>query len=226
MNYMNKLNGSSCLFNKKPKKLIFLLHGYGDHADNFIHLAEQLNDKIIEGNFFAPNAPFEVPQYPSGRQWFNPYPNGIHFNEVGPEEKKVMKQECESSIHLLQKYIDSLCLINKLSYKDCFIVGFSQGAMIAYELGNHINKTLAGCIMLSGRILSSNKLADQIFVKTPLLIVHGDKDEIVPSKYYTEACEIAKLNKFSFEGYLIGEEGHTISLKTLELVQKFIKKYM
>ena len=98
--------------------------------------------------------------------------------------------------------------------------------MIAYELGNHINKTLAGCILLSGRILSSRELAKQTFVKTPLLIVHGDQDDVVPSKHYTEACEFAKLNKFSFESYLIGGEGHTISLKTLKLVQKFIKKYM
>ncbi len=226
MHYMNNLNGPSYLFNKKPKKLIFLLHGYGDNADNFIPLAEQLNDNNIDGNFFAPNAPFEVPQYTLGRQWFNPYPKGMHFNEVGPEEKKVMKQECESSIKQLQEYIDGLCLINKLSYKDCFLIGFSQGAMIAYEFGNHINKKLAGCIMLSGRILSSNKLANQNFVNTPLLIIHGDKDDVVPSKYYTEACEIAKLNKLSFESYLIGGEGHSISLKTLELVKKFIIKYM
>ena len=75
------------------KNAIILLHGYGDHADNFIPLAEHLNDNIIEGNFFAPNAPFEVPQYPLGRQWFNPYPNGIHFNEVGIKEKQIMKKE-------------------------------------------------------------------------------------------------------------------------------------
>ncbi len=226
MSYMNKLSGPSCLYNNKPRKLIILLHGYGDHADNFIHLAGQLNDKIIEGNFFAPNAPFEVPQYPLGRQWFNPYPNGIHYDEAGPKEKYVMKEECETSTQKLKEYIDELCLINELSYQDCFIVGFSQGAMIAYELGNHIDKKLAGCIMLSGRILSPKKSANYTFVKTPLLIVHGDKDDVVSSKYYTEACEIAKSNKFSFENYLISGESHTISLKMLELIQKFMKKYM
>ena len=39
---MKKLDGRSIVFNKKPKKLIFLLHGYGDNADNFIPLAELL----------------------------------------------------------------------------------------------------------------------------------------------------------------------------------------
>ena len=105
MNYMNKLNGSSCLFNKKPKKLIFLLHGYGDHADNFIHLAEQLNDKIIEGNFFAPNAPSTVPQYPIGRQWFDIYPNGIPMIEAGPREKEILEQDCLASLNLLKNFL-------------------------------------------------------------------------------------------------------------------------
>ena len=60
MNSINKLDGPSYLFHKKPRKLIFLLHGYGDYADNFIPLAEYLNDKFIEGNFFAPNDHFPV----------------------------------------------------------------------------------------------------------------------------------------------------------------------
>ena len=93
MNYIDKLEGPSFIFNKKPKKLIFLLHGYGDNAENFIPLAKYLNDSTMEANFFAPNAPFNVPQYPTGRQWFNPYPNGIHYNEVGPKEKEIMKMK-------------------------------------------------------------------------------------------------------------------------------------
>ena len=105
MNNINKLYGSSFLFNKKPKKLIFLLHGYGDSAENFIPLANYLNFSHLEANFFAPNATFPIPQYPLGRQWFNPYPNGTHYNEAGPEEKAIMKHECKESIKQLEKYI-------------------------------------------------------------------------------------------------------------------------
>ena len=32
------LNGPSISKNDKPKKLIFMLHGYGDNAANFMHL--------------------------------------------------------------------------------------------------------------------------------------------------------------------------------------------
>ena len=98
---MNQLNGSSILFSKKPEKLIFLLHGYGDNAENFLPLARFLNSNNLDINFFAPNAPTIVPQYSSGRQWFNPYPNGTHYNEAGEAEKITMQNECLESIKLL-----------------------------------------------------------------------------------------------------------------------------
>ena len=223
---MKKLDGPSLLFSKKPKKLIILLHGYGDHSENFIPLANYLNDNYIEVNFFAPNAPFTVPQYPSGRQWFDPYPNGKHYNEAGPKEKAIMQKECEVSIKCLEEYISNLCFLNKLYLEDCFIIGFSQGAMIAYELGKYMKSRLAGCVMLSGRILSSIKLEKNPFTKTPLMIIHGNNDEVVNPKYFEEACEIAKLNRFLCEQYLIEDDGHTISTKTLQLVKNFIKKYV
>ena len=103
MNNKKPLNGPYFEFTTNPKKLVFLLHGYGDNAENFIPLAKYLNDGKLEVNFFAPNASSIVQQYPSGRQWFNPYPNGIHYNEAGPEEKAIMKQECETSIKLLKE---------------------------------------------------------------------------------------------------------------------------
>ena len=39
MNNIDILKGTSFFPNSNPKKLIFLLHGYGDNAENFIHVA-------------------------------------------------------------------------------------------------------------------------------------------------------------------------------------------
>ena len=152
------LDGSSLLFFEKPQKLIILLHGYGDNAENFILLTKYFNDNNLKANYYAPNAPSSLAEYPSGRQWFNPYPNGIHYNEAGQNEKAIMKQECKTSIRMLEKYINKLLSLNNLSYQDCFLIGFSQGAMIAFELGNFMRKKFTGCTMLSGRVLSDYKL--------------------------------------------------------------------
>ena len=118
---MNKLDDHSLLLCKQPKKLIFFLHGYGDNAENFISLATYLNNNNLEVNYFAPNAPFTVSQNPLGRQWFNPYPNGVHYNEIGPEEKTIMQNEINESIKKLGEYINNICLLNNLSPNDCFL---------------------------------------------------------------------------------------------------------
>ena len=98
--------------------------------------------------------------------------------------------------------------------------------MIAYELGSFIKKTFSGCVMLSGRVLSPQNLGSNIFIKTPLLIIHGDRDDVVNPQFFKEACQITKSNGFIVEEYLMKGEGHTITSKTLQLVQNFLKKYV
>lgn len=223
MNQVNELYGPSFEPIKYPKKLVFLLHGYGDNGNNFINLAQNLYDSSVKINFFAPSASSNIPQYPDGRQWFNLYPNGIYFKEAGPTEKEIMKKDYLKSVKELDQYITKCCLNYNLSYQDCFILGFSQGAMIAFEFCSYLNKAFAGCIMLSGRILSSEN-DKSFFVKTPLLIIHGDKDEVVPPYHFKEACNILNTGGFLYESHLIKDEGHLVSSEILQLVKNFIKK--
>ena len=163
MNNKTPLNGPCFESSEKPEKLVFLLHGYGDNAENFIPLATHLYEPEFNINFYAPNAPSSIPQYPAGRQWFDLYPNGINFNDAGSVEKEILKQDCLSSLNLIKGYISNLCKKYKLTHKDCFIIGFSQGAMMAFEFGKYVNNTFAGCVLLSGRILPSEDHKKKIF---------------------------------------------------------------
>ena len=224
MNRKKILTGPSFEVKNNPEKFVFLLHGYGDNGENFISLSENLYVSSSNISFFAPNAPSSVPQYPIGRQWFDIYPNGINFNEAGPKEKEILKQDCLASLNLLKNYIDALCLKHHLTYKDCFIIGFSQGAMMAFELGKYINQIFAGCVLLSGRILPSKNHNKSPFIKTPIIIAHGDQDSVINPKYFDEACNILNKEGFLFESSLLKGEPHTISSEMLHLVQNFLKK--
>ena len=224
MNRNKILTGPSFEVKKNPEKFVFLLHGYGDNGENFISLSENLYVSSSNISFFAPNAPSSVPQYPIGRQWFDIYPNGIPMIEAGPREKEILEQDCLASLNLLKNYIDALCLKHQLTYKDCFIIGFSQGAMMAFELGKYINQIFAGCVLLSGRILPSENHNKSPFIKTPIMIAHGDQDSVIIPKHFYEACNILNNDGFFFESSLIKDEGHTISSEMHHLVQNFLKK--
>ena len=218
------LSGPSFEPSKYPKKLVFLLHGYGDNADNFINIASELYTKDLDINFFVPNAPSNVPQYPEGKQWFDLYPNGISFDKAGPDEIRILEEDCLSSANLIKNYILNICNKYKLSLSDVFIIGFSQGAMMTFEVGKLIDSILAGAILLSGRILPSKNYKKELFAKTPLFISHGDQDLVLQPKYFVEACKILEKEGYSYESHLLSNEGHNISIKAIHLVKNFIKK--
>ena len=224
MNNKKPLNGPSFESTDNPEKLVFLLHGYGDNGENFIPLAKYLYDPKLNINFFAPNAPSVVPQYSLGRQWFNLYPNGINYTEAGPKEKEILKQDCFSSLNLIKNYIIKICSKYQLTFKDCFIIGFSQGAMMTFELGRYIDNLFSGCVMLSGRIILSENHEKKSFLKTPIMIIHGDKDIVMEPKYFFEACKILQNQGFLFESHLMKGEGHSISPEILKLTKDFIQK--
>ena len=56
------------------------------------------------------------------------------------------------------------------------------------------------------------------------MVVHGDQDNILEPKYFFETCEILDNYGYQYEKYLNQDETHTISLKTINLIKKFIKK--
>jgi len=207
-----------------PKKLVFMLHGYGDNADNFIYVAKELHNTESRVNYITLNAPSEIPNYSLGRQWFNLYPNGIYISDAGQNEINIIKSEVLTSVKSIENTIIKIKDQFALDYSDCFVLGFSQGGMMTFELGNYLEKKLAGFAIISGRILENNQIVNSYFLNTPLFISHGDEDDVLSIKNFYNSCEILKKNKFIFEDHLLKGDSHTISPKAIDLLQKFIKK--
>ena len=218
------LEGPSFCPIEKPKKLIFLLHGYGDNADNFVHIAGNFSHEELNANYFALNAPNLIANYPTGREWFNLYPNNIYISEAGPEEVKIIRSEIRNSTKKIFNTINIIKNKYKLKFSDCFVVGFSQGGMMTFEFGNFSEKQLGGLAILSGRIMTNESPTNLKFLKTPLFISHGDNDDVLNIDNFYSSCNYLKENNFLFEKHLLEGDSHTISPKAINLLQKFIKK--
>ena len=222
----NKETLKECSFlpHNQPKKLIFLLHGYGDNANNFINIASELHQHDWEANYVALNAPSKINNYPLGREWFNLYPNGIYIAEAGAEEIKTIQFEVLVSLNKIENTIKVFVDKFSLKFSDCFVVGFSQGGMMAFELGNYLSQQLGGLAIISGRIFDERVIDNINFLRTPLFISHGDKDEVLPITNFYKSCDFLKKNQFNYESYLLKGDSHTISPKMIDLLQKFFKK--
>ena len=224
MNSNEILNGQSFLQHENPQKLIFMLHGYGDSAENFIHVANSFDHLDFRANYFALNAPLVIPNYPLGRQWFDLYPNGIYIADAGFKEIKIIQSEILKANQMLKNTINKTIDKYKLSYKDCFLLGFSQGGIMTFEFGNYSSNSLGGLAILSGRIMTEDIVTNKSLIKTPIFITHGDSDDVLPIKVYEQACNFLQKNKLLYESYKLKGDTHMISPNAINLLQKFIKK--
>ena len=220
------LNGPSFSRHDNPKKLIFMLHGYGDNAANFMHLAHQIDQEELQAAYIALNAPGVISGNFMGYQWFDLYPNGVYIADAGPKEFDQINKEVNESVKKIIKTIDQYCESLKLTYQDCFLMGFSQGGMMTFEVGSFLQKKLAGLAILSGRIMSHQQITNENLLQTPIFISHGELDEVLPIKNYHQATEYLKINKCNFMSHIIASDAHNISPEAITLLQKFIKKIL
>ena len=220
------LNGPSFSRHDNPKKLIFMLHGYGDNAANFMNLAHPIDQEEWQVAYIALNAPGVISGNYMGYQWFDLYPNGVYIADAGPQEFEQINKEVNESVKKIIKTIDQYCESLKLTYQDCILMGFSQGGMMTFEVGNFLQKKLAGLAILSGRIMSHQQITNETLLQTPIFISHGEQDEVLPIKNYYKATEYLNINKCNFESHVLDKDAHNISPEAITLLQKFIKKIL
>ena len=207
-----------------PSKLIVMLHGYGDNAENFINIANYIDKPEWNAQYIALNAPSPVPNYPTGYQWFDIYPNGKYISEASPKEILAIRQEVSVAIKKIEISINNNLKKFELNHNQCILLGFSQGGMMAFEFGNYFQNTLGGIAIFSGRIMNEKKIINKYLKKTPIFISHGNQDDILNIDNFYKSTDYLKQNSFNFESHEIKGDTHTISEKSIELFQKFIKK--
>ena len=220
------LSGPSISKHDKPKKLIFMLHGYGDNAANFMHLAHPIDLDDWGAQYVALNGPGYITGNLMGYQWFDLYPNGIYIADAGPKEFQQIQKEIDEVVKKIIYTMEQYCNSLDLTLADCILMGFSQGGMVTFEVGNQLSEKIGGLIILSGRIMKEDPIKNSILKNTPIFILHGEQDEVIPIQSYYKSIEILGANKCNFESHAIPSDGHNISPEAITLLQNFIKKIL
>jgi phospholipase/carboxylesterase len=76
-----------------------------------------------------------------------------------------------------------------VSAAETAVVGFSQGTMIALHVAPRREEAFAGIVGFSGRLLEPEALVDDVVVRPPVLLIHGDVDDVVPPQSLPEAAQ-------------------------------------
>jgi len=157
------------------KQLVVFLHGYGADGDDLIEIGRQWQRWLPDAAFVAPHAPELLPGQPAGRQWFaltfrDPHERWRGVNHAAPG---------------LEAFLEAELARVQLPASKLALVGFSQGTMMALHLGLRRLQPPAAIVGYSGLLVleegkGPESLAGQVRAKPPILLVHGDRDEVIP----------------------------------------------
>ncbi|MDG1077874.1 MAG: dienelactone hydrolase family protein [Planktotalea sp.] len=201
----------------ETRSVVVFLHGYGANGADLLGLADPLGEHLPDTLFVAPNAPESVAGMPNGSQWFP-----IPWIDGSSEEESArgMAQAVED----LNSYLDALMVDEDVMPEQVVLLGFSQGTMMALHVAPRREDEVAGVVGFSGRLLAPEDLVDDVVVRPPILLVHGDADDVVPVQSLPEAADA--LQKAGFEdvfAHIMKGTAHGIAPDGLSVALAFMR---
>jgi phospholipase/carboxylesterase len=202
------------LYKRKAKNAVILCHGYGGDGQDISLLASYWRTYLPETLFICPDAPEKCAVSPNGFQW---------FDLMDQTKEQILIKSLVAEIKL-NKLIDEVMKKNDLSGEQIAIGGFSQGCMISLQTGIKRKEKINSIVGYSGKIIDINHLQNNIISRPNIILMHGDRDEIVPASFLLEAKEFFKKNDYEIETQIFKNCEHRIPTDGSSLGLKFLKK--
>lgn len=198
------------------KRLVVFLHGYGADGADLLGLADPLGPHLPDTAFVAPNAPERCIGNPYGYQWF-PIP---WIDGSSQEEADAGMQAAAGD---LNAYLDAVMDEEGVDAANTILVGFSQGTMMSLHVAPRRDVSFAGVVGFSGRLLTPETLQDEVRQKPPILLIHGDADEVVPVSSLPDAGNALTAAGFEVFAHISKGTGHGIAPDGLQVALAFIR---
>ncbi len=148
------------------QQLVVLCHGVGADGHDLIDLAPTWAAALPHAAFVAPDAPEPYDVAPFGRQWFSLADRTPARLVAGVTEAAAM----------LDAFVTAELARLNLPADAVALMGFSQGAMTVLQYGLRRPVAPRAVLAFSGALI----VETGITAHPRVLLVHGERDEIVP----------------------------------------------
>jgi phospholipase/carboxylesterase len=194
------------------KNLVIVLHGVGANGADLAPLSETLRGFLPDVAFAAPDAPDPFEGGGLRRQWFSVV--GI---DAANRAQRV-EQARAGFDRIVAEEIDKAGFGGRLDRVAFF--GFSQGAIMSLDAVGAGRWPIGAVVAASGRLaLPPGPMAAS---KTPVLLLHGQRDDVVPVQETVRANRTLRNAGFAVEMRVYPELGHAISPDGLQAAGEFL----
>ncbi len=199
------------------KQVVVFLHGYGANAQDLLGLADPLEEHMPGTVFVAPDAPEQSVGNPMGFQWFP-----IPWLDGSSEEEAAVSMQ--NAVVDLNAYLDQVLLDEGLTADRMILFGFSQGTMMSLHVAPRRAEAVAGVVGFSGRLLEPELLQDEVISRPPVLLLHGDQDDMVPPASLPAAAETLQGAGFDVFAHIMKGTAHGIAPDGLSVALAFMRE--
>jgi phospholipase/carboxylesterase len=204
----------------KAKQLVVFLHGYGADGNDLIDIGRAWAGVLPDAAFVSPHAPRPCGQAPVGREWFP-----LTFRD--PNERWVGVNAAAPG---LNNFLDAELTRHQLPPSALALVGFSQGTMMALHVGLRRAVPPAAIVGYSGLLIMpddamSDAFAAEIKCKPPVLLIHGDADELIPVQAVFHSAQGLAALDIPAEWHISPGIGHGIDQEGLRQGGEFLARH-
>jgi phospholipase/carboxylesterase len=204
----------------KAKNLVVFLHGYGADGNDLIEIGRAWQELLPDTAFVSPHAPNPCGQAPVGREWFpltmrEPSERWLGVNSAAP---------------VLNAFLDAELARHSLPGSALALVGFSQGTMMSLHVGPRRATAPAAIVGYSGMLVTPNedaeldKFAEEIIARPPVLLIHGDQDQLIPVQALLHAAQGLASLDIPVQWHISPGVGHGIDQEGLRHGGEFLAR--
>lgn len=194
--------------------VLIVMHGYGANEADLLDVAREVGNNFTIFSLRGPNI---TPN--GGFCWYK-----LEFLPNG--EFKYDYNEVVKSRQLVASFISNACRVYGLDSSNVYLMGFSQGAIMGYDLSLSNPQKIKGVIAMSGRLMKESRLhaSNQNTLKQLRFFVgHGTEDGVIKFEESKKAVDFLKN-----ERKIIAVDHHTYQMEHRISVQEIadIKRWL
>ncbi len=196
--------------------VLVLLHGYGSNEEDLFDLSATIDSRYA---IYSLRAPISLGN--GGFAWYG-------LNRDSNKKLVYNYKEAASSREMVMRFILQQCRTNHLDSNAVVLLGFSQGAMLSYDMALSFPGKIKGVLALSGRLMEESKVQKKpIQLKsTSFFIAHGTNDELIAVTESEKAKDYLKLMKAKDIVYKTYAMQHVLNGQEIIDIRAWLQKFL